>query len=91
MKVLPPTPIHFLPNTSDYILCCYQNDTSQFQILRISNIPNWSFEKVAAPLSHVIFEAPLEAQLEVHTGTMATAILSDKMLCKSLKMIVIAE
>jgi hypothetical protein len=57
------------------ILCHYVNVTSKMQIARISNIPNWYFERVVFPGQHLFFEAPQDAQLEIHTNTTATAIL----------------
>ncbi|RUR85175.1 hypothetical protein PCC6912_12910 [Chlorogloeopsis fritschii PCC 6912] len=51
---------------------------------RISNIPNWYFERVVFPGQRLVFEAPSEAQLEIHTGMMASAILSDKIPCDRL-------
>jgi Domain of unknown function (DUF1830) len=56
------------------------------QICRISNISNWFFERVVLPGQRLIFEAPQEAELEIHTNTIITAILSDKILCLSLEM-----
>ncbi|MBR8834149.1 MAG: DUF1830 domain-containing protein [Stigonema ocellatum SAG 48.90 = DSM 106950] len=67
------------------ILCHYCNVTSQIQIARISNIPNWYFERVVFPGQHLLFEAVPKAQLEIHTGMMATAIVSDTILCQRLQ------
>jgi Domain of unknown function (DUF1830) len=66
------------------MLCCYVNTTSQIQIARISNISNWYFERVVFPGQRLIFEALPEALLEVHTGMMASAILSDTIPCTRL-------
>lgn len=75
-----------LPNDrSDRIFCGYVNSTSQIQIARISNIPNWYFERVVFPGQRLFFEAPPEAQLEIHTGKLTSAILSDKIPCSSLE------
>lgn len=76
-QILDPLP----PEQSGRILCCYVNATSKIQIGRISNIPNWYFERVVFPGQRLVFEAPLEAHLEIHTGMMATAILSDTIPC----------
>ena len=65
-------------------LCCYVNKTSQIQIARITNIPNWYFERVVFPGQRLIFEALPEALLEIHTGMMASAILSDTIPCERL-------
>jgi Domain of unknown function (DUF1830) len=66
------------------LVCCYVNATSQIQVARITNIPNWYFERVVFPGQRLIFEALPNAQLEIHTGMMASAILSDTILCESL-------
>ena len=79
-QILDPLP----PNQSAQILCCYVNATSKIQISRISNIDNWYFERVVFPGQRLVFEAPPEAVLEIHTGMMATAILSDNIPCERL-------
>ncbi|MCP6762776.1 MAG: DUF1830 domain-containing protein [Fischerella sp. CENA71] len=79
-QILDPLP----PEQSGKILCCYVNATSKIQVARISNIPNWYFERVVFPGQRLAFEAPIEAQLEIHTGMMASAILSDKIPCDRL-------
>ncbi|MBW4560296.1 MAG: DUF1830 domain-containing protein [Mojavia pulchra JT2-VF2] len=79
-QILDPLP----PEQSGTILCCYINATSKIQVARISNIPNWYFERVVFPGQRLVFEAPQEAQMEIHTGMMASAILSDKIPCDRL-------
>jgi hypothetical protein len=69
---------------ADCILCCYVNVTSKIQVVRITNVPNWYFERVVFPGQRMVFEAIHEAQLEVHTGMMASAILSDTIPCERL-------
>ncbi|MEH1839192.1 MAG: DUF1830 domain-containing protein [Nostoc sp.] len=81
-QILDPLP----PKQSGKILCCYINATSKIQIARISNIPNWYFERVVFPGQRLVFEAPRKGQLEIHTGMMASAILSDKIPCDRLKL-----
>ena len=70
--------------SSDRLLCCYVNATNQIQIARITNIPNWYFERVVFPGQRLLFEALSDALLEIHTGMMASAILSDTIACSSL-------
>ena len=72
-------------------LCCYENKTNQIQIGRISNIPSWFFERVIWPGQRLIFEAPLEAELEIHTGETIGAILSEKIGCDRLQIYPISE
>ncbi|MEM7555116.1 MAG: DUF1830 domain-containing protein [Cyanobacteria bacterium P01_A01_bin.84] len=79
-QILDPIP----PEQSGKILCCYFNATSKIQVARISNISNWYFERVVFPGQRLVFEAPDEAQLEIHTGMMASAILSDTIPCARL-------
>ena len=70
-------------DNSSYVMC-YVNATSNIQVARITNIANWYFERVVFPGQRLIFEAPLDANLEIHTGMMASAILSDKIPCERL-------
>ncbi|MCW6049230.1 DUF1830 domain-containing protein [Microcoleus sp. A2-C5] len=69
------------------ILCYYANITNQIQVVRIGNIPNWCFERVMFPGQRLMFEAAVEAVLEIHTGAVASAILSDKIPCYVLRVI----
>lgn len=71
-------------NCSDRILCCYINSTSQIQIARIANIPNWYFEQVVFPKERLLFEALPYAQLQIHTSMIVSAILSDTIPCYQL-------
>lgn len=66
---------------NDTILCCYVNATSEIQIARITNVANWYFERVVFPGQRLVFEALSQALLEIHTGMMASAILSDTIPC----------
>jgi Domain of unknown function (DUF1830) len=79
-QILDPLP----PEQSGKILCCYINATSKIQVARISNIPNWYFERVVFPGQRLVFEAPRKGQMEIHTGMMASAILSDNIPCDRL-------
>ncbi|MFE4106247.1 DUF1830 domain-containing protein [Almyronema epifaneia] len=79
-QILDPLP----PESNSDILCCYVNATSKIQIARITNVPNWYFERVVFPGQRLIFEALPTAQLEIHTGMMASAILSDTIPCSRL-------
>ncbi len=66
------------------LTCCYANRTSKIQVARVTNIPSWYFERVVFPGQRLIFEADAQAQLEIHTGMMASAILSDTIPCTRL-------
>ena len=69
---------------SDVLLCCYVNATSKIQIARVTNVPDWYFERVVFPGQRLLFEAVSTAMLEIHTGMMASAILSDTIPCQRL-------
>lgn len=79
-QILDPIP----NNENNSILCCYVNATSQIQVARITNIQNWYFERVVFPGQRLMFETFPEALLEIHSGMMASAILSDTIPCKRL-------
>ncbi len=70
----------------DQIVCCYVNATNKIQVARITNVPNWYFERVVFPGQRLIFEALPHALLEIHCGMMASAILSDKIPCDRLQL-----
>ena len=70
---------------AEQILCGYVNATSLLEIVRITNIPNWYFERVVFPGQRIFFEALPDAQIEIYTSKMARAILSDKILCSRLR------
>ena len=72
-QILDPLPSS---DNSAVILCCYVNVTSKIQIARITNVPDWYFERVVFPGQRLLFEAPGSALLEIHTGLMACSILS---------------
>ena len=79
-QIFDPLPL----DQSIHLVCCYMNATSKIQIARISNVSNWYFERVVFPGQRLAFEAPPQAVLEIHTGAMASAILSDKIACERL-------
>ncbi len=72
-------------DSANPIVCCYVNATSRIQIVRITNIPTWYFERVVFPGQRLVFETLPEAMLEIHTGMMASAILSDTISCSRLR------
>jgi hypothetical protein len=80
-QILDPLP----PNQPDKILCCYVNATSKIQVARITNIQNWYFERVVFPGQRLMFETVSTALLEIHSGMMASAILSDTIPCDRLR------
>ncbi len=67
------------------ILCCYMNATSKIQVARITNVSDWYFERVVFPGQRLLFETIPRAILEIHTGMMASSILSDSIPCEQLE------
>ena len=64
--------------------CQYQNYTNNIQVVCISNVQGWFFERTVFPGQMLFFEAPATAILEVHTGVSATAIVADRIPCHRL-------
>ena len=62
------------------ILCSYRNPTPTVQIMRISNIPNWYFERVVFPGEKLVFEALPEAVLEIYSSDEMGAFLHEQLL-----------
>jgi hypothetical protein len=55
------------------------------QIARITNIPNWYFERTVFPGERFLFEALPEAQLEVCRSTETGGIVCERTLCDRLR------
>lgn len=72
-------------DTSRQLLCCYTNATSKLQVIRIANIPNWRFEHVVFPKQRLLFEAPLNAEVEIQTSYLGEAVLVKKIPSASLE------
>ena len=68
-----------------HILCSYKNKIPTVQIIRITNIPNWYFERVVFPGEMLLFEALPEAVLEIYISEEARPIFGDRFLCDWLK------
>ena len=81
-QIIDPIPLDSL----DTVLCCYINNASKIQVVRITNIQNWYFERVVFPGQKLMFEASIKGQLEVHSGSMASSILEDTVPCSRLVM-----
>lgn len=71
--------------TSVRILCWYMNTSSKLEIARITNIPNWYFERTVFPGERFLFEALPEAQLEVCRSTETGGIVCERILCDRLR------
>lgn len=76
-----------LPHANpELVLCCYVNATTHVEVARITNIANWYFERVVFPGQRLIFEAPVMAKLEIHTGAAISSILSETIDCQKLQL-----
>lgn len=67
------------------IVCQYTNQTSQIQIVCIDGTAGVSFERTVMPQQQITFETPSESVLEVRTGQVITAIVSDRIPCIRLR------
>ena len=76
------------PTCSDpkLTLCCYVNATAHTEIVRITNIPHWYFERVVFPGQRLLFKAPTIAKLEIHTGMNISSIASETIDCRKLQL-----
>ncbi|MBD2037679.1 DUF1830 domain-containing protein [Leptolyngbya sp. FACHB-321] len=66
------------------ILCYYSNNTRKIKLVRITNLPNWYFERVIFPRERLLFEALPEAQLEVYVTNFSTMALVEVTRCDRL-------
>ena len=66
-------------------LCAYQNLSSNWQIIKITNVPNYYWEKAVSPGQRVVFIASVKAILKVFSAENITAILIDSISCHQLK------
>lgn len=67
-------------------LCCYVNATAHIEVVRITNIPHWYFERVVFPGQRLLFKAPITAKLEIHTGMSISSIASETIDCQKLQL-----
>ncbi len=58
----------------DFILCYYVNPTATLQTAVLTTPVTAHFERLVFPQQRLLFEAPLEAQLEIRTRTASGAI-----------------
>lgn len=73
------------PAPSVKILCWYMNTTNKIQIARITNIPDWYFERTVFPGERLLFEAQSQAELEVSRSTESGAIVCERIPCDRLQ------
>jgi len=73
-------------STPKLALCCYVNATAHIEIVRITNIAHWYFERVVFPGKQLLFKAPITAKLEIHTGMNISSIISETIDCQKLQL-----
>ncbi len=79
------TPLDFQSQTACG-LCSYHNPTHRVQVVRITNIQGWYFERVVFPQDRLLFEAPVGAELEIYQGEMNGLVtLWDRLECDRLR------
>ncbi|MBW4534331.1 MAG: DUF1830 domain-containing protein [Pleurocapsa minor HA4230-MV1] len=66
-------------------LCAYQNLSSNWQIVKITNLPNYYWERAVLPGQKIIFVTSIKAILKVFSAENITAILIDNIPCDRLK------
>ena len=76
---------HRILRTPTQITCEYINQTETAQVATISNISGFHFERTVFPGQRLTFDAVPEAVLEVSTGSMASAIVCDRIPCLRLR------
>lgn len=70
---------------SERILCLYTNITNHIQIDRLKNLPNCYFERVVFHEQRLLFEAVLDAQLQMYTCMSGDEIILDRINCNYLR------
>lgn len=78
-------------STPELPLCCYVNATAHVEVVRITNIPHWYFERVVFPGQRLLFEAPAIAKLEVHTGMNISSIATETIDCHKLRLSALSD
>jgi Domain of unknown function (DUF1830) len=64
--------------------CAYTNHSGAIQIVRISNVENWYFERVVFPGQMIGFTAVPHATLDIYTCDHAGALLDERISCSRL-------
>lgn len=70
---------------TEKILCFYINATSALQVIKITNISGFYFERLAFPGQRLLFEAFPAAELSVFTSGKTQAITMDSIPCRHLQ------
>jgi hypothetical protein len=70
---------------SDRILCYYTNLTRSLQIIRITNVAGWRFERLIFPGQRLLFESTPKALLSIYSGTGVSSGPLDQIPCHQLQ------
>jgi len=62
--------------TPDCLLCFYVNTTSRIQIIRLTNLDNFDWQRVVFPGQRLMFEAVPSALLEIKPAEVVTILIS---------------
>ncbi|MEO1295639.1 MAG: DUF1830 domain-containing protein [Cyanobacteria bacterium J06636_16] len=65
--------------------CYYSNHTPYLEILRISNVQDWYFEKLIFPRQRLTFESPTQGVVEIYTTELGEVTLVERLLCGHLQ------
>ena len=74
-----------LSDGGDRVLCYYINATSQLQIARITHGSIECFERMIFPGQRLLFEAPPDALLEIHSPKVTNTSLLTQVPCQQLR------
>lgn len=74
-------------NYHQRITCYYFNASREIQIIKLTNTPEFAYNKVVLPQQRVLFEALPNSFLEVHRQTFTGTDLVDKVRCQSLQVL----
>ena len=69
----------------EQILCAYQNLSSNWQTIKITNIPKYYWEKAVCPGEQILFITSIKAILKVFSAENITAVSIDNIPCHQLK------
>ena len=75
----------FTSNIEDQVRCSYHNLSSNWQIIKITDMPNYYWEKVVFPGEKISFKGSIKANLKIFSAKNITAILIDTIPCQKLK------
>jgi hypothetical protein len=75
----------FLAPLPESILCYYTNATNQPQVARIANLSSSYFDRTVLPGQSLLFQAQLNAQLEISTILPLGILFADAIACNKLQ------